>query len=65
MEYNTALLDQIFNKDGVLLTYEEFLSEYNILVSAGDYAKVFGAVPPGVCKLLKSLPRIYVQQLPL
>lgn len=65
MEYwfqnNILLVDQLFNREGLLLTYEEFLSKYNVPVTPGDYAKVFGAIPSGVCMLFKSQPRINVQ----
>lgn len=69
MEYwfnnSIVLVDQLFNRNGLLFTYEEFLSEYNIPVIPGDYAKVFGAIPSGVYMLFKSQTRVTAQQLPL
>lgn len=62
---NTVLVDPLFNRDDLLFTCEEILSENNIPKTPGDYAKVFGVLPSRVCMLLKSQPRVTVQQLPL
>lgn len=44
-----VLIDQFLYRDGLLFTYEECLSEYNMAVAPGN--KVFGAIPSGVCSL--------------
>jgi len=46
---NIILVDQLFNKEGLLYSYKEFLEEYKIPVSPIDYAKVFGAISSGIC----------------
>lgn len=60
---NIVYVAQVFNKEGLLYSYEEFLSEYNIPVSPGDFAKVLGAIPSGICMLFRSQPRMETQQL--
>ena len=62
---NIVYVAQLFNRDGLLYSYNEFLAEYNIPVSPGDDAKVFGAIPSGVCMLFRSQPRVETQQLSL
>jgi len=46
---NIILVDQLFNKEGLLYSYKEFLEEYKIPVSPIGYAKVFGAISSGIC----------------
>lgn len=60
---NINWIDQLFNEEGLLFTYEEFLHKYNIPVSPGDYAKVFGAIPTGVNMLFKSQCRLAIENL--
>ena len=62
---NIIHVAQLFNKDGRLYSYNEFLEEYNIPVSPGEYAKVFGAISSGICMLFKSQPRVEPHQLSL
>ncbi len=62
---NIIYVAQLFNRAGRLYSYNEFLEEYNIPVTPGDYAKVFGAISSGVCMLFKSQPRVKTRQLPL
>lgn len=62
---NIIFVDQLFNRDGCLYSYNEFLEEYKIPVSPGDYAKVFGAISSGVCMLYRAQPRLDTQQLTL
>lgn len=62
---NIIFVAQLFNKAGYLYSYNEFLEEYNIPVTPGDYAKVFGAISSGVCMLFRSQPRIETQQFSL
>lgn len=56
--FQNYIVDQLFSRDGLLFTYEEF-------VSPGDYAKVFGVIPSGVCMLFKSQPWVYVHEMSL
>ncbi len=56
------LVDQLFNINGFLFTYGEFLEHYKIPVTPRDYAKVFGAISPEVCMLFKHQTRINIQQ---
>ncbi|XP_051736240.1 uncharacterized protein LOC127505029 [Ctenopharyngodon idella] len=46
-------VSQLFNQDGYLFTYQEFLSHYNIPVTPKQFAIVFGAIPNGVIMLFK------------
>jgi len=62
---NIIFVDQLFNKEGFLYSYKEFLEEYKIPVSPVDYAKVFGAISSGVCMLYRAQPRLGTQQLTL
>lgn len=62
---NIIHVAQLFNKVGKLLSYEEFLSEFNLHVPPGDYAKVFGAILSGICMLFWSCPNPNLQQLSL
>ncbi len=55
-------MDQLFNINGFLFTYGEFLEQYKIPVTSGDYAKVFGAISPEVCMLFKHQTRMNIQQ---
>lgn len=64
-ENNIIWVDQLFNREGILFSYKDFLAEYGIPVTPGDYAKVFGAIPPGVCMLFKAQPRINPSQMSL
>lgn len=60
-----VLVNQLFNRDGLLFTYEDFLTEYNLPVTAADDAKVFGAVSSGIFMLFTSQPRRNLQQVSL
>lgn len=60
---NIIWVDQLFNKDGLLFTYKEFLAKYNIPVAPGEYAEVFGAIPSGVCMLFRNQKRLDVHKL--
>lgn len=55
---NIVHVAQLFNRDGLLYSYNEFLSVYNIPVSPADFARVFGAIPSGVCMSFRSQPRM-------
>ncbi|XDV33381.1 hypothetical protein PO909_003805 [Leuciscus waleckii] len=46
-------VSQLFNQDGYLFTYQEFLSHYNTPVTPKQFATVFGAIPNGVIMLFK------------
>lgn len=46
-------INQLFNKEGNLFNYQEFLSHYKIPVTPKDFAVVFDAIPSGVIMLFK------------
>lgn len=48
------LLKQLFNKDGQMFRYNEFLLEYNIPISPRESAIVFYAFPAGLKLLISS-----------
>ncbi len=48
LDNGILLVDQLFNINGFLFTYGEFLEHYKIHVTPGDYANVFGAISPEV-----------------
>lgn len=52
------LVDQLFNSNGFLFTFGEFLAYYKIPVTPKDYAKVFDAISPKICTLFKYTTRI-------
>ena len=52
---------QLFNEDGLLYTYEEFLAHYKIPVTPGAYARVFGAISSKVCMLFRQGKIIDIQ----
>lgn len=52
------LVDQLFNSNGFLFSYEEFLSFYKIPVPPKDYVKVFDAVSSKICTLYRHQQRI-------
>lgn len=62
---NIIHVAQLFNKDGLLYYYTEFLSMYKTPVSPADFAKVVAAIPSGVCMLFRYQPRIDSQGLSL
>lgn len=45
---------QLFDKDGMLFRYSEFLSTYNIPVTPKEFATVMDAIPSGLCMLFKN-----------
>ncbi len=49
-----VLVQQLFNNQGLLLRYSEFLSKYQIPVTPKEFAVVMGAIPSGLCMLLKN-----------
>jgi len=46
-------VSQLFNQDGYLFTYQEFLSHCNIPVTSKHFASLFGAIPNGVIMLFQ------------
>ncbi len=46
-----VLVQQLFNNQGILLRYSEFLSKYQIPVTPKVLAVVMGAIPSGLCML--------------
>ncbi len=54
--FNNGLLlvSQLFNSRGLLMTYIEFISAYNIPVSPKEFAIVMGAITSGICMLFKN-----------
>ncbi len=47
-------MQQLFNNQGLLLRYSEFFSKYQIPVTPKEIAVVMGAIPSGLCMLLKN-----------
>lgn len=54
VDHNMLLVRQLFNKEGHMFTYEEFLSEFNFPVPPREYAIIFDAIPSGLKMLLSS-----------
>ena len=52
------LVDQLFNVEGRLFSYREFLSTYNIPVTPKEFAIVFDAIPSGTIMLFKYTGRL-------
>jgi len=52
------LVDQLFNEEGRLFSYREFLSTYNIPVTPREFAIVFDAIPSGVIMLFRCSSRL-------
>jgi len=48
------LVSQLFNKNGLLFSYSEFLAKYKIPVSPREFSIVFDAVPSGLHMLFRS-----------
>lgn len=61
---NIVLVDQLFDADGFLFTYDKFMRHYNIPIPPGEFAKVFGAISDGVCMLFKQQRRLDYNHLP-
>lgn len=55
---------QLFNNDGLLHSYTDFLSVYKTSVWPAHFAKVVAAIPSGVCTLFRNQPRINDHHLP-
>jgi len=53
-DHGIYLVKQLFNCNGVLLSYSELLKKYGIPIPPKEYAIVFDAIPSGVIMLLKS-----------
>ncbi len=49
-----VLVQQLFNNQGLLLRYSEFLSKYQIPITSKEFAVVMGAIPSGLCMLIKN-----------
>ncbi len=58
------MVDQLFNSDGLLFTYEEFLAKYKFPIPPKEFTTVFGAVSPKICMLFKQQKRLNYQQFP-
>ncbi|XP_025760554.1 uncharacterized protein LOC112845342 [Oreochromis niloticus] len=55
---NIVLVNQLFDSNGTLFSYEEFCLHFNLAINRHDYTKVFGSIPSGVCMLFKNQPSI-------
>uniref|UniRef100_A0A669EC77 Reverse transcriptase domain-containing protein n=1 Tax=Oreochromis niloticus TaxID=8128 RepID=A0A669EC77_ORENI len=55
---NIVLVNQLFDLNGTLFSYEEFCLHFNLAINRHDYTKVFGSIPSGVCMLFKNQPNI-------
>ena len=53
-DHGIYLVKQLFDSNGVLLSYSELLNKYGIPIPPKEYAVVFDANPSGVIMLLKS-----------
>lgn len=53
--HGIILVSQLFNSNGTLLSYSEFLNKYTLPIPPKEYAVVFDAIPSGVIMLLKSV----------
>ncbi len=63
---NIVLVSQLFNQEGLLLTYSEFLSKFKIPITPKEYAVVMDAVPSGLKMLCKNTcPQSSIQSLDL
>lgn len=51
---NICLVSQLFNNNGHLLSYSEFLSKYCIPITPREFAIVMDAIPSGAITLLKN-----------
>ena len=47
------LVSQLFNQDGQLYSYSEFLQRYGIPVTPREFSIVFDAIPTGVIALFR------------
>ncbi len=68
LAHATMLRDtsQLFNQEGLLLTYSEFLSKFKIPITPKEYAVVMDAVPSGLKMLCKNTcPQSSIQSLDL
>lgn len=59
------LVSQLFNAEGLLLNYEEFLSPYNIPVTPREFAINFDAILSGTLMLFRDVTRLHLLDLPL
>ena len=55
----TILVSQLFNAEGLLLNYEDFLSRYNITNNTREFAIFFDAIPSGTLLLFRGVARPY------
>ena len=56
---NIIWVRQLFNSNGVLFSYGEFLQHYQIPITPKQFAIVFDAIPSGVSMLFKGCMPIY------
>lgn len=61
---NIIWVRQLFNSNGVLFSYEEFLQYYGIPITPKQYAIVFDAIPSGVLMLFKSSMSVNILDAP-
>ncbi len=53
-EKNILLVSQLFNSEGLLLSYEEFLCKFDFPVSHKEFSTVMDAIPKGAVMLLRN-----------
>lgn len=61
---NIIWVRQLFDSNGVLFSYQEFLQHYRIPITPKQYAIVFDAIPSGVLMLFKSNMSVSVPDIP-
>uniref|UniRef100_A0A3P9JAY0 Reverse transcriptase zinc-binding domain-containing protein n=1 Tax=Oryzias latipes TaxID=8090 RepID=A0A3P9JAY0_ORYLA len=56
------LVAQLFNKEGQLLNYNEFLSQYNLPITLQEFSMVQKAIPSGIVMLFKNTDNLIPNQ---
>lgn len=58
VEKRIILVNQLFNSNGQLMSYSEFLDAYKFPVTPKEYAILFDAIPSGIIMLFKGVQSI-------
>ncbi len=56
-EKNILIVSQLFNSEGLILSYEEFLCKFDFPVTPKEFSIVMDAIPKGVVMLLRDFVR--------
>ena len=62
---NILLVHQLFNPDGSLMTYNEFILKYKIIIPINEFNIIMNAIPDGVIMLFKGTAQQNPTLLPL